>query len=95
MPIKMDSEPQTEAAERIYRALTEAGIDVLLDDRDERPGVKFNDADLIGLPIRITIGDKSLKDGKIELKARCSREVELVAVDEVVAAVRRVVDNLN
>ncbi len=54
---------------------------MLLDDRPERAGVKFNDADLIGMPIRITIGDKSLKDGKVELKARSEATVELVAVD--------------
>jgi prolyl-tRNA synthetase len=95
IPLKMDREPQVEAAEKIYRALTKAGIEVLLDDRDERPGVKFNDADLIGLPIRLTIGDKSLKDGKVELKARSGSEVELVPVDDVVEAVRRISEGLN
>lgn len=95
VPIKMDASDQVEAAETIYQLLTDAGIDVLLDDRDERPGVKFNDADLIGLPIRLTIGAKSLKDGKVELKARGRSEVELVPVGDVVEAVRRMADSLN
>jgi prolyl-tRNA synthetase len=95
IPLKMESSAQAEAAEKIYRELTEAGMEVLMDDRDERPGVKFNDADLIGLPIRLTIGDKSLKDGKIELKARSGSEVELVALDRVVEAVQRLAEGLN
>ena len=77
-----------EAAEQIYAELANAGIDALLDDRDERAGVKFNDADLIGMPIRITIGDKSLKDGKVELKARTEAEVQLIPVGEIVTAVK-------
>jgi len=95
VPIKMDASDQIKAAETIYQLLNNAGIDVLLDDRDERPGVKFNDADLIGLPIRLTIGAKSLKEGKVELKARSRSEVELVPVDAVVDAVRRMADSLN
>ena len=95
IPISMASESQKAATEQIYADLTKAGIEVLVDDRDERPGVKFNDADLIGLPIRITIGDKSLKDGKVELKARCREKFELVAVGEVVAAVQKMAGELN
>jgi prolyl-tRNA synthetase family II len=59
-----------EAAERIYEALQERGIDVVLDDRDERPGVKFKDADLVGIPFRVTVGPKGLADGVVELKGR-------------------------
>ncbi len=95
VPIKMDSPAQRDAAEDIYGQLTRAGIEVLLDDRDERPGVKFNDADLIGIPIRLTIGDKQLKGGKVELKARGRPEVELVPVDRVVEGVREMADSLN
>lgn len=61
-------------AEEIYNALQSAGISILFDDRDERAGVKFNDADLIGCPVRITVGEKGLKDGMIELKQRTSEE---------------------
>jgi prolyl-tRNA synthetase len=95
VPISMASPRQVEAAEKVYSLLTEAGIEVLLDDRDERPGVKFMDADLIGLPIRLTIGDKSLKDSKVELKARALDKVELVPIGDVVKAVTNLADSLN
>ncbi len=72
-------EPQQEAGEKIYNELTEAGFEVLYDDRMERAGIKLNDADLVGIPLRITIGDKSLAEGKIELKLR--NESDLVRVD--------------
>ena len=59
----------------LYQALVESGIEVLWDDRDERAGVKFNDADLIGAPYHLTIGDKGLKNGIVEIKHRRSGEV--------------------
>jgi prolyl-tRNA synthetase len=74
-----------DAAERIYQDLRDAGVEVLLDDRDERAGVKFKDADLIGLPLRIAVGKKGLAEGKVEWKPRGSKEVELLALAEVVA----------
>jgi prolyl-tRNA synthetase len=67
-------------AEEIYGALREAGISVLVDDREERAGVKFNDADLIGCPIRITVGEKSLKEGMVELKSRILKESRIVSL---------------
>ena len=88
IPLNFDKPNIRDAAEQIYNQLAAAGIDALLDDRDERAGVKFNDADLIGMPMRITIGDKSLKDGKVELKARSESEVQLVPVEQIVAAVQ-------
>ncbi len=94
IPLKMDSPEQVRAAERIYKELTEAGIDVLYDDRNERPGVKFNDADLIGLPIRLTIGDKSLKDNKIEIKARAHDKHELIEISDSVKAVKNLAQRL-
>ena len=75
-------------AEEIYNNLQAAGISVLLDDREERAGVKFNDADLIGLPIRITVGEKGLKAGMVELKPRTEKENQLVPVDEIVEKVK-------
>ena len=63
-----------EAAMRIYEALQKGGIDVLLDDRDERPGVKFKDADLVGIPFRVTVGPKGLADGVVELRSRRTGE---------------------
>jgi len=95
IPISMESQAQVEAAEKVYAELTAAGIEVLMDDRSERAGVKFNDADLVGLPVRLTIGDKSLKDGKIEMKARSRSEVELIDIDKVVEAVKSLAEQLN
>ena len=95
IPLKMDDPDQSAAAQKLYDDLNQAGIDVLMDDRDERPGVKFNDADLIGCPVRLTIGQKSLKDGKIEMKARSGGEVQLVALDQVVNAVKNLLEQLN
>jgi prolyl-tRNA synthetase len=82
----------TEAAERIYVELQEAGVEVLYDDRDERAGVKFNDADLIGIPIRLTLGAKGLKAGALELKLRRNGEMREIPLDNVAAEVRAVVD---
>ncbi len=77
-----------EVAEQIYADLREAGLEVLYDDRDESPGVKFNDADLIGLPLRITVGRRGLKQGAIELKRRDRDERTSVPLDEVVPTVK-------
>jgi prolyl-tRNA synthetase len=71
-------------AEEIYDSLQNAGISVLFDDREERAGVKFNDADLVGLPIRVTVGEKGLKEGMVELKPRIEKENQLVSVDYII-----------
>lgn len=81
-------------AEALYGQLRAAGIEVLFDDRAERAGVKFNDADLIGLPLRLTLSKKSLDKGGVELKRRTGGEVELVPLDAVVSRVRAELDNL-
>jgi prolyl-tRNA synthetase len=86
-PIKYDGEIKA-AADKLYEQLNAAGIDTLLDDRDARPGFKFADADLIGFPVRLTVGDRGLKEGKIELKRRKAAEPEMVALDSVVERVR-------
>ncbi len=79
-----------EAAEGIYARLREQGVDVLYDDRDERPGVKFKDADLIGLPVRLVVGAKSLADGRVEVSLRRDRVKHQVPVaDAVPAALER------
>jgi len=72
-----------ETADKLYTEFTNAGIDILYDDRDERPGVKFKDADLVGVPIRVTVGAKALKEGKVELKMRTEREFEKIPVGEI------------
>jgi prolyl-tRNA synthetase len=75
------------AAEGIYRGLQERGVDVLLDDRDERPGVKFTDAELIGIPYRVTVGPRRLAEGLVEVVRRRDRRVEAVPTGEAAAAV--------
>jgi prolyl-tRNA synthetase len=77
----------TEVAEKLYTDLEKAGIEVLFDDREERPGVKFKDADLIGLPYRIAVGKKGVAEGMVELKARRGTEVVKVKIEDVVAVI--------
>jgi prolyl-tRNA synthetase len=84
LPLNMNDAKTVETAEKMYGELTGKGVDVLLDDRDERAGVKFKDADLIGIPVHIVIGEKNLKDGLIEIKDRKTKEVQKVKVEEVV-----------
>jgi prolyl-tRNA synthetase len=87
-PIKYDGEVKA-AADLLYHQLSSAGVDVLLDDRpDARPGVKFADADLIGIPIRLNIGDRGLKEGKVELKLRRETEPTMIALNDVTDRVR-------
>ena len=80
-------------AEDVYRKLVDAGIDAFLDDRDERPGVKFKDADLIGFPLRIAVGAKSLANGQIEWSLRKDRAKQLGSPDEVITRVTEHVRN--
>jgi len=77
-------------AEEIYNTLQTAGISVLFDDREERAGVKFNDADLIGCPLRVTVGEKGLKGGMVELKPRQVKENQLVQIQKVVEEINSI-----
>jgi prolyl-tRNA synthetase len=86
LPLNVAHEATMTAARELYQELTGAGLEVLLDDRDERAGFKFKDADLIGVPLRLTIGERSLKDGQVELKLR--REAESRKVDRAKAGAR-------
>jgi prolyl-tRNA synthetase len=70
-------------AETIYESLRSAGIDAIIDDRDERPGVKFKDAELTGIPVRVSVGSRDLADGVVEVVRRATGEKERVPVDEV------------
>ena len=85
--VRQDDEAVREAGERLYAELKAAGVDVILDDRDERPGVKFADAELVGFPYRITVGPKGAASGVVELTTRKGLTTEEVALDEVVSAV--------
>ncbi|NTW90378.1 MAG: proline--tRNA ligase [Erysipelotrichaceae bacterium] len=75
-------ETQINVAEDLYNQLLKAKVDVILDDRDERPGVKFNDMDLIGIPVRITVG-KAIEQGQVEVKFRNEKEVQLVNIQDI------------
>jgi prolyl-tRNA synthetase len=86
--LNIKEEPVREASEQIYKQLAEAGVEVLLDDRDERPGFKFKDADLIGIPLRIVVGSKNLAQGNVELKDRKTGEVVLLPIAEAVAKLK-------
>ncbi|HKB31031.1 MAG TPA: His/Gly/Thr/Pro-type tRNA ligase C-terminal domain-containing protein, partial [Streptosporangiaceae bacterium] len=74
--------PAGEVADRLYEELRARGVEVLYDDRGERPGVQFADADLIGLPLRVTVGEKSLAQGGVEFKRRDRDTAEVVPVDQ-------------
>src|SRR6201994_1024847 len=76
------SDAVREQSDKLYATLQEAGIDVILDDRGERPGVMFADWELIGVPHRIVIGDRGLKEGKLEYQSRRDTEATLLPVDE-------------
>ncbi len=82
------SQAVREVADDLYRQLSEAGVDVILDDRDERPGVMFADWELVGVPLRVTVGERSLKEGKIELLRRRGLQAEAVPVAEAMAVLR-------
>lgn len=83
VPVNAQDELQMKTATEIYNKLLEAGVEVVLDDRDERAGVKFKDADLIGFPYKVVVG-KSILDGKVEFKTRTSKDAELLTPDEAV-----------
>jgi prolyl-tRNA synthetase len=82
------------AAEEIYQSLTKLGLEVLLDDRDERPGFKFKDADLLGMPVRVVVGKKALDQGEIEIVIRKTKEVRKVSPANAVAEVQKILTEL-
>ena len=90
--LKSDHEESVVEAERIYNELGSGGVDVLLDDRNERPGVKFADAELIGIPLRVTIGPRGLENGVAELNVRSNSQQSEIALDKVVEEVVRIVE---
>lgn len=93
-PANVTHEPSIQAAEKLYTELKSKGLDVLLDDRDLRAGFKFKDADLIGIPIRVTIGEKSIAKGGVEIKLRTQDKFEEVPFDQAVENVVRLTASL-
>jgi prolyl-tRNA synthetase len=92
--VLLNDESAVPVAESVYDGLQRDGIEVLFDDRDERAGVKFNDADLIGLPLRLTVSKKSLEKGGVEMKQRAGGDSVIIPLDEVVFTVRAELDKL-
>ncbi|MPM41544.1 Proline--tRNA ligase [bioreactor metagenome] len=87
VPVNIKKAEQMEAAEKLYAQLQSMGVEVLLDDRDERVGVKFKDSELIGIPMRITVG-KDITEGKVEFKLRDQADKELISLDEIEARIK-------
>jgi prolyl-tRNA synthetase len=97
--VNQDDKEVVKQAEKIYQQLQNYGIDVLLDDRDIRGGVKFKDADLLGIPVRITVGQKSIAEGNVEIKLRAESKSEKVpiekAADKTIELVNSLKEQLN
>jgi prolyl-tRNA synthetase len=94
VPLNSDKPAVVAEAQRIHDELEGARVEVLLDDRDARPGVKLKDADLIGLPLRVVVGERGLKSGQVEIKRRTEEKPALVPAAKAVAEVRRIVEEM-
>lgn len=92
VPVNTKDALVVETAEKLYQELGRLGVEVVLDDRDERAGVKFKDADLIGYPLRVTIGSKTLANGQVELRERKIGETQLVPIEEVVNHIKNIIE---
>ena len=88
VPINAKDEALMEVSERLYKEMQQAGVDVLLDDRKDRAGVKFKDADLIGYPVRITVSKNTIESGEVELRIRKDGYTSTVKIDEVTTSVQ-------
>ena len=91
LPINYKEEKLRDAADKLYQELQRRGVDVLLDDRDERPGVKFKDGDLVGIPLRVTIGAKSLDKGCVELRWRRDGKTDEIAVADAAKTIQNLI----
>jgi prolyl-tRNA synthetase len=90
-PLRLENPDVAEAAEKIYEDLTNRNIEVLYDDRDDSPGVKFNDADLLGIPLRLTISPRTLQSQSIELKWRKEKQAELVPLEAIALKIDKLI----
>ena len=91
VPLGMDkSEAVAQATERLYAACQDAGLSAFLDDRRERPGVKFAEMELLGMPLRVTVGERSLAEGNLELTHRHSGETEMIAADTILDRLQQI-----
>lgn len=93
IPVSTKDEAQVAIAEKLYRELNDLGVETAIDDRNERPGVKFKDADLVGYPLRIVIGHKAVEEGVIEIRHRRNGNTETATVENVVSLIKKMVDD--
>ncbi len=90
-PLRLETEKVAETAEHTYKELTKKNIEVLYDDRDDSPGIKFNDADLLGIPLRLTISPRTLESDSVELKWRREKETELIPLNRIASETARLI----
>ncbi len=89
--LSREGAPVSQEAEKLYEVLSASGIEVLLDDREESPGVKFNDADLLGIPFRVTVSPRTLEKSSVELKKRSEKEFETVPLTDIVTKLKELI----
>lgn len=94
IPVNIKDEEQMKIAEKLYEELLALGVEALLDDRNERAGVKFKDSELMGIPMRVTVG-KKITDGEVEFKLREGGENETIKIEEVIGKVKQVFEKNN
>jgi prolyl-tRNA synthetase len=92
-PLFLENQLVAEKAESLYKELEAQGLEVLYDDRNESTGVKFNDADLLGIPLRVTISPRSVEKSNIEIKWRSDKKAELVPVEEAAKKIKELLDS--
>ncbi|HEX79507.1 MAG TPA: proline--tRNA ligase [Dehalococcoidia bacterium] len=92
-PLYTENDEVVKAAENLYAELEKLGLEVLFDDRTESPGIKFNDADLLGIPLRVTVSPRTLEKGSVELKLRTEKNTELVPLDAAVEKIKKLVSD--
>ncbi len=91
-PISLEKSAVLPTAEKIYQELQKEGIEVLFDDREESPGVKFNDADLLGIPLRLTLSPRTLQSQSVEAKWRMEKETQLLSLENLTEQVKKLLD---
>ena len=91
-PLRIEEGRVADTAEKLYADLTSAGVDVLMDDRNESPGIKFNDADLLGIPLRIVVSPKTLQNSQVEIKWRKEKQAEVVPMEGLIASIKRLLN---
>ena len=93
VPVNTKNEKQIQMAESLYDYLTDIGVEAVIDDRNERPGVKFKDADLIGYPLRVVVGSKAVDEGIVEIKHRRNGNVDTVQYEGAAAYIKKIVED--